>query len=111
MLGKIPFSQALICLVSIVNFCGVFFSGGLLIYHGQLLLANQTVSERNKHFTNYDTGSKIENIKESLGRNWYLTFVSPLLPSPLLSDGIYYTARPVDYKPPQQQQQYSNKNK
>ena len=100
----------MICLVSIVNFCGVLFSGGLLIYHGQLLLDNQTVAERNKHFTNYDTGSKIQNIKESLGTNWYLTFVSPLIPSALLSDGIHYSARPLDYKQPPPQQ-FSNKNK
>lgn len=105
-LGKISISSTLICLVSIVNFCGILFTAGLLAYHGQLLIDNQTVFERNKHIDIYNTGNLVRNIEESFGTNWLLVLVSPFVPSRLVSDGIHFQTI-VNYG----QKQSTNKNK
>lgn len=76
------------------------------------MLDNQTVAERNKQIRIYDLGSKLRNIEESLGANWFLTFLSPFLPSKMLSDGIHYPLGPnYHVKPDPKQQQHTNKTK
>uniref|UniRef100_A0A914DL43 Palmitoyltransferase n=2 Tax=Acrobeloides nanus TaxID=290746 RepID=A0A914DL43_9BILA len=40
----------------------------------------------------------LENVRQALGRRWYLVFISPFIPSPLESDGLSYRVCNVENK-------------
>ena len=75
------------CMIASVMFTG------LLFYHVRLILRGQTTHEwRNNHERVYNLGWK-RNLQEALGTRWYLVWISPLVPSPLPGDGIYFRRR------------------
>ncbi|RWS25772.1 putative palmitoyltransferase ZDHHC24-like protein [Leptotrombidium deliense] len=60
-----------------------------MAYHGSLLIRNQTVFEKNKAIHKYDLYDWKVNVKESLGDNWYLVWISPLIASQMPRNGLY----------------------
>lgn len=82
---KVVFSTFL----SVTSVTGFLFVTSLLIFHTLSLLKNQTAYERNNSITCYNLGWK-QNIVESLGTKWYLTWIFPSISSPLPNDGIEF---------------------
>ena len=82
----------LICnFLSMLCFLGALFSGGLFIYHLNLLMNNQTTFEKQKSITEYNLNSWRLNLNECLGPRWAFTvFISPLIDSKLPGDGIHF---------------------
>ncbi|XP_067139931.1 probable palmitoyltransferase ZDHHC24 [Centruroides vittatus] len=78
--------------LSVTSIAGFLFVTSLLVYHTISLLKNQTAYERNNSITCYNLGWK-QNIIESLGRRWYLTWIFPLVSSPLPSNGIDFLTK------------------
>lgn len=75
--------------ISILSIIGVLFGGGLFIYHLNLLIKNQTTYEKHRAINVYNLKDWSTNLTQSLGTRWPLTvFVSPLIDSPLVGNGI-----------------------
>ncbi|KAK9499250.1 hypothetical protein O3M35_002319 [Rhynocoris fuscipes] len=75
-------------LLCILTFVALVAGGTILIYH-LLNIFNGTVTyERAKNIKDYDLGNKIDNIKQVLGKKWYLTLLTPFIASELPCDGI-----------------------
>lgn len=77
--------------ISILCIIGILFGGGLLIYHLNLLVKNQTTYEKHRAINAYNLKQWSTNLTQSLGTRWPLTvFVTPLIDSPLPGNGIDY---------------------
>jgi palmitoyltransferase len=88
--GRIPTEIAFWTMISIIDVCGSMFALGLLLYHSQLLMVNQTNHEKNKNITAYDLHDWKVNVEEVLGDNWKWTLFSPFVTSKLPRDGIRF---------------------
>ncbi|PIK35607.1 putative palmitoyltransferase ZDHHC24 [Apostichopus japonicus] len=75
--------------------CGICLFGSLqflflLIFHVRLVAKGITTYEwRHSAARRYNRGWK-ENLKAVLGSRWYLVWIAPFFPSPLLTDGINF---------------------
>ncbi|RWS14468.1 putative palmitoyltransferase ZDHHC24-like protein [Dinothrombium tinctorium] len=87
-LGLLPFKIMVWCMISVIDVCGFMFAVGMLVYHGSLLVSNQTVYEKNKAIHKYDLKHWKANVCESLGQRWFLVWISPWLKSELPRNGI-----------------------
>lgn len=88
--GSLDLFSMLVCMLSVIHVCGFLFTAGLLAYHSNLMLNNQTVFERAHNQRYFDLGSRLANVQESLGSRWYLIWLSPWVDSPLPRDGLYF---------------------
>jgi len=87
--GKISFKVMIWTFISIIDICGFLFATGLLYYHGNLLINNQTTYEKNKKINTYNYGHWKTNVIENLGENWLAAILlSPLIKSPLPRNGV-----------------------
>ena len=91
--------MALSSFIFSVNVGGFLFTSAMLVYHLRLVFKNQTTFEDGKGITAYDMGSWFKNAKEVFGKRWYVTWISPLVPSELPSDGVHWDtfSRDPDY--------------
>ena len=89
-LGHISFRTAVFCFISVIDFAGCLFSLGLLMYHLNLILTNQTVFERSRGIVKYHLMDWKLNLRESLGEKWFLIWLSPFVASRLPRDGILF---------------------
>lgn len=87
--GYLSLKAFLYTFMSMLSVCGVLFVTNLFILHFRQMLHNQTTFERNHGIHTYDLGWK-NNIVESLGKNWHLIWIFPLIVSPLPSDGLSF---------------------
>lgn len=69
-----------LCLYMLI-LIGSGLTGVLLIYHGKLVIRNDTTHQKNKG--TYDLGSKLANLKLIFGDRWLLSLVWPFTDSPL----------------------------
>ncbi|UXI21215.1 hypothetical protein NH340_JMT07158 [Sarcoptes scabiei] len=75
---------SMLCIISAVVSCFMF------LYHGYLCLNEQTTHERVRSIKKYRKKNWTENLRSTLGKNWFLiVFVSPLIDSPMPNDGLY----------------------
>lgn len=65
---------------------------GLLYLQIRIITKGQTTYERKRSVREYDLGF-IENIKDILGKRWYIAWISPFIPSPLPGDGVVFRRR------------------
>ena len=80
------------CLVSVVQIIGliiILMSSYLVTTQFSAILNGQTQYERKHAIVTYDLGWKY-NLMDVLGRNWWLVWIFPTLPSPLLGDGLRF---------------------
>lgn len=77
-------------------FAGTVASLVYLILQFKALQKGQTFYEWQRGIFAYDNGL-LENIKELLGKNWWICWLFPLLPSPLPTDGSNYAPLPPSY--------------
>ncbi|XP_051901281.1 probable palmitoyltransferase ZDHHC24 isoform X1 [Pristis pectinata] len=74
---------------------GFLFVSAFLLFHLQLVWHGQTTREWSAGLRGpYDLGWW-QNLTELLGHRWYLTWICPLLPSPLPGNGIAFQIRPL----------------
>lgn len=71
-------------LVHFINHVHLIMEGLVTIESGK--------SKRKKHIINYNCGT-LENIRNVLGKRWYLVWISPFMKSELLHDGYYWNAQ------------------
>lgn len=90
MFGRLTFSKAVFCLVSVTDACGCLFAFGLFMYQCSTIIRNQTNFEKNRRITSYDLKDWRANVEEVLGDRWHLIWISPLIKSSLPRDGIYF---------------------
>ena len=83
------FTVAFISGICVVEF---LFLTTLLVYHGINIYNGQTTYEKGTNIKDFDLGWK-ENFKSSLGKNWHVSWIFPLIPSPLPSNGIEFRKR------------------
>ncbi|VDI62232.1 palmitoyltransferase [Mytilus galloprovincialis] len=92
MLQYISFFTAIssfITLLSVVFSCALI---ALLFWHCSHIYKGQTTFESSHRIYDYDLGWK-ENIIQSFGTKWYLTWICPWIISPLPSDGIEFQTK------------------
>lgn len=89
-IGSIPFKTAVFCFISVLDVAGFLFAAGLLLYHLHLAIRNRTTFEKSKGIVKYDLRNWKINLCESIGFNWSLVWLSPLIPSRLPRDGILF---------------------
>ncbi len=89
-LGFDQVPMALSTFVFSVNVGGFLFTSAMLFFHLRLVFNNLTTFENGKDIRTYDLGSWFKNLKEVFGKRWYLTWISPLVPSELPSDGVHW---------------------
>ncbi|KAF8787509.1 probable palmitoyltransferase ZDHHC24 [Argiope bruennichi] len=87
--GYLQFTVFLYTMLSMLALVGFFFVANLFLFHVQNMLKNQTTFERNNGIRTYDLGWR-ENIVQSLGKNWYKSFILPIFASHLPSDGLSF---------------------
>ncbi|XP_065835963.1 probable palmitoyltransferase ZDHHC24 [Oscarella lobularis] len=71
-------------------------TSGLLAWQLNQILRGQTGREYNENNFKYDSGSYRKNLMQVLGTRWYLTWIAPWVPSPLIGDGTEFS--PADGK-------------
>ena len=78
----------------VTGICSLIFAGmfACFIYHCQNMYRGRTTYERRLTSYEYDLGWK-RNLLEALGRNYYLVWIFPLLPSPLPGNGIDFSKK------------------
>lgn len=81
--------QVFMCSLCIVGF---LLSSGLLVYHMINTVNGQVVYERSYNINIYNLGWK-ENLALVLGTRWKISWLSPLIPSPIPSDGLDYITK------------------
>lgn len=87
--GLLSVQSFLYTFMSMLSICGVLFVSNLFVLHLRQMLRNQTTFEKNHAVNNYDLGWR-NNVVESLGANWHLIWIFPLIVSPLPSDGLSF---------------------
>ncbi|KAI1305172.1 putative palmitoyltransferase ZDHHC24 [Halotydeus destructor] len=88
--GRLPTIVAIWTFISVIDLAAMLFAFGLLVYHSSLMAANQTNHEKNKNITTYNLFNWKDNVAESLGQNWHLVLISPLISSKLPRDGVKF---------------------
>lgn len=89
LLGYLSFRAFICTFMSVLSICGVLFVSNLFVLHLRQMLQGQTTFEKNHAFRAYDLGWK-RNLTQSLGINWHLVWLFPLINSPLPSDGLSF---------------------
>ena len=89
MFGIVPANPLVSVALSIAIF-GLFGAGGLLLLQLYELSRGQTYFEVMKGIRKFDLGVT-GNFADALGRNWWCSWIFPLVPSPLTGDGTHYT--------------------
>jgi len=90
--GKSQTSHQFLPKTSIVQILGliiILMSSYLVVTQFAAILNGQTQYERKHAIGTYDLGWKY-NVMDVLGRNWWLVWLFPTLPSPLLGDGLRF---------------------
>lgn len=85
-------SQIYILMYFIVVF-GLIFTAILLWFHTSLLLSGQTTHERNFNIDGYESPSVLKSVELVLGVKWYLTWISPFIPSQIPHNGIQWNVK------------------
>ena len=96
MLGLTQTFSFLVAFVSALCLFGFLLAAVLFSYHMMNLVNGQTTFERARGIRDWDCGWR-ENLRQVLGVRWYLTWLSPWVPSPLQGDGIEFT-KPGSYE-------------
>ncbi len=68
---------------------GFLLVAAFLFFHVALMLRGQTTREWYSTRQPYNLGA-LANIRECLGKYWYISWLCPLIPSPLPGDGINF---------------------
>ena len=91
-LQMMPVSPLIVVETSVAMFAS-FGAGGLLILQLYQAYKGETFWELRKGVQCYNRGLA-SNMADILGKNWWICWLCPLIPSPLTSDGCQY--QPVD---------------
>ena len=79
--------------ISFMSSCSAgagFISASFLVIQLMLFLKGQTFHELRRGLANYNRGF-LNNLEELLGKYWWVSWIFPLIPSPLPLDGSSYT--------------------
>lgn len=79
-------------LIFLVNIVGMFFCGFLAYYHFQCLLRGSVSYEMNRNILDYNMGVK-QNVAMVFGNRWFISWLSPFIPSELPHDGINWESK------------------
>ncbi|XP_074106492.1 putative palmitoyltransferase ZDHHC24 isoform X1 [Cotesia typhae] len=74
----------------IISVVGMLFTGALFIYHLRLVFNGTVAYEKDKNIFKYNIGWK-DNIKDVLGKRWYVCWLLPYIKSDLLHDGLFWS--------------------
>lgn len=97
--GQVSSSAFVFAFVADTCVFGFLLVSGFLLIHIILLFGGQTKKEWFNSQFSYDLGWH-RNIKELLGKRWYLVWLFPLVSSPLPGDGIDFEMKQVIHSPP-----------
>jgi len=92
MMGLVPHFSFLVALITAIVGISFVWLTALLFFHAKLIRYNQTTHEKNSGTRQYDLGRKA-NLETVLGSRWAISWISPLIPSPLLGDGLEFPSR------------------
>ena len=81
-----------VAFISSTCLIGFFLLGALTAFHILNIYMGQTTWERSLKSREYDLGWK-ENVRHVFGVNWYVSWISPFIPSPLPGNGIEFMKR------------------
>ena len=77
----------LVSFISSTTLIASLFVGLFFMYHLRNVLSGQTVHEKANNIKDFDYGWR-SNLEYVFGKNWKFAWISPLITSPLPSDGI-----------------------
>ena len=70
----------------------VVSGGGLLVLQVYVISRGQTYYEMQRNIRNYEK-SRLQNVVDVLGQNWWFCWLFPFIPSPRPGDGAHYPPR------------------
>ena len=91
--GNMSYSLGVFAFISVLDVCGCLFCAGLLLFHGSLMMMNQTNNERTRNITVYDLGHWKDNVTEVMGDSIIKGLLFPFSSSSLSRDGIHFPTR------------------
>lgn len=90
--GIFNFYKTYVVLMSFVCTLFSLMLSGLAIWHIKHVLHNMTAHERWRGTQTYDLGLQ-ENFRQIFGQNWRISWMCPLIPSPLPGDGVEFPTK------------------
>ncbi|XP_063001954.1 probable palmitoyltransferase ZDHHC24 [Elgaria multicarinata webbii] len=97
LMGQVNIAAFVYAFVTDVCIVGFLFSSGFLLFHSLLALRGQTTKEWFEGNRQYDLGWR-DNLREVLGEQWYLAWLTPFIASPLPGDGITFQTRSPQFE-------------
>lgn len=92
MMGLVPHFSFLVALITAVVGITFVWLTVLIFFHAKTVLTNQTTHEKNAGTRVYDLGRRA-NLETVLGSRWAIAWICPLIPSPLLGDGLEFPTK------------------